>query len=789
MRTESATLTAAQKTGGTPYVPVQYYNGADWVSVSDDVRRISVNYGHYQSTATLTVDNSQETYKTFAEKGSEVKIGFGYVTSGGNESSELPHFWVDGWDWVGKTGVSDIKIYLIGVWEKLSRWRSPSESIANLPGSVTDTVKDLISSICTSAGVTLGTSISEDSVVDTLMPFMFTRAKGEDGLSIIIRLLRMTSCELIPQGDEIKLIHPQAGDSSVYTYSASTHQLNADTRGEIAFFPNKVTVSGMDGTTATSGSYTATEAADVGTWEYAFELPFEDNQYSNAECATMAQAMVERFERASKRGRIDVPINCYQEIWDVITVNDPWTGKSITNARVGYLNFIYEPAKEIYRLLVGIGSYQELPPDATPADILRSALAYPTLPLISGSAVIPHSINPDILRQSMQPFTVDLDILAKDDDEIYWHGSAGAGNNGAITFKDQGILSLNHKPVASAQVLTGTHYLYFEEGDNDVKITSTLSDTQAKNRGLLAVVQKCAAGDGKALIRPSLGKVPLFNASVIAVDYLSALSANMGTLTAGTAIFIDSGTNWNSWADPDTATGLVIGYDSGSDKGKLAAYNAGTVQVYIDTDGKLKAGAGSVIIENDGIRIIGTGKLLSFEKTDGGDTNYLYCDSGSNLAFEGFDFLPTAGGQDCGSSTYYWEETHTEKLFMVGTTGVVINASGNKQGDIGTPGTAFDDICGDDFQNEADFYHLDSYDDVAAIEAIKGSGHKDPRTGFEMIDDDTLPEWLLTRTKDGKHIVRSDDGKPYLALKTVDSLLMGAIRQMNARLKTLEARL
>ena len=126
--------------------------------------------------------------------------------------------------------------------------------------------------------------------------------------------------------------------------------------------------------------------------------------------------------------------------------------------------------------------------------------------------------------------------------------------------------------------------------------------------------------------------------------------------------------------------------------------------------------------------------------------------------------------------------------------------------DLGQPDKAWDDCYADDFHNEADYYFLDDRDDLAAICNIAGSGEYDPVTGFEIIDDSTLPPWMLARrSKDGKRIEPetgevigtykagdieySSRGKPLLSQKINLSLTWGALRQINTRLTALEAAL
>ena len=117
--------------------------------------------------------------------------------------------------------------------------------------------------------------------------------------------------------------------------------------------------------------------------------------------------------------------------------------------------------------------------------------------------------------------------------------------------------------------------------------------------------------------------------------------------------------------------------------------------------------------------------------------------------------------------------------FSLSAANPYIGPTSNKVIDIGRSSYAFDDVYADDFQNVADFLHLDSKDDLAELSLIKGSGVIDPRTGLEMIDDNTIPVWMLSKDKEGKEIIRDEEGKPYLALRMLASLLMGCCRQLD----------
>ena len=129
-------------------------------------------------------------------------------------------------------------------------------------------------------------------------------------------------------------------------------------------------------------------------------------------------------------------------------------------------------------------------------------------------------------------------------------------------------------------------------------------------------------------------------------------------------------------------------------------------------------------------------------------------------------------------------------------------ANTNKQSDLGLALKAWDDAYADDWHNVADLYHLDTYNDLQTILDIKPSGKIDERTGLPLIDDDTLPDWMLTKHKqDGKvmdkdekvlstykkgDIARDPNNKPWLSNKIMFSLIMGSIKELNQKIEGLK---
>ena len=88
--------------------------------------------------------------------------------------------------------------------------------------------------------------------------------------------------------------------------------------------------------------------------------------------------------------------------------------------------------------------------------------------------------------------------------------------------------------------------------------------------------------------------------------------------------------------------------------------------------------------------------------------------------------------------------------------------------------------------SEGDFFYLDSYNDLQTILDIKPSGEIDERTGLPLIDDDTLPDWMLVKDKrNPDKILYSPDNKPWISNRVMFSVLMGAIKELNQKMEEL----
>jgi hypothetical protein len=140
----------------------------------------------------------------------------------------------------------------------------------------------------------------------------------------------------------------------------------------------------------------------------------------------------------------------------------------------------------------------------------------------------------------------------------------------------------------------------------------------------------------------------------------------------------------------------------------------------------------------------------------------------------------SAGYLSLYAQTYLDFFTNGTRRFYITSIGLRVHSG--KAYDIGESAAAVDDVFADDFQNVADVPYLDDYDDLATIAAIRRSEAISERTGLPLIDDATLPAWLLTTDKaDRRRVLRDERGNPWVSTNNWVGLLLGAVRELTRK--------
>ncbi len=137
----------------------------------------------------------------------------------------------------------------------------------------------------------------------------------------------------------------------------------------------------------------------------------------------------------------------------------------------------------------------------------------------------------------------------------------------------------------------------------------------------------------------------------------------------------DGGIYQGSGTFASPTTGLKIWKDGGLGTGRIAAYNAGTVQWYAGSDGRLYAGAGAVKLDASGITVTATNDKFTVD-TSG---NIKAGTNVSSAATTSLDFVASTGATRLGTlaaskSNLYFDGTDLN--LRVNTTNVAVIGSG-----------------------------------------------------------------------------------------------------------------
>ena len=254
--------------------------------------------------------------------GSEVRVSPGYVTPSGPEVSAGPACWVTGWEHRFQSGHAVFVLHAANGWWLLSGWRARRQytwdaGTASVPGLLAETLRRV--------GLTLSASPGSSTAGDHRP--QFTISPGERGDAVVRRLLALAPDVLYFRGHQGRLRHPRPDDAVDYAYGAG-HPILEGGYGELARAYTRVQVYGAAGV---AESYAWDEMALLGERL----LQHHDLNLDTAEKArTRGGEIVRRLERESVSGEITVPVNCGQELYDVVEITDARAGLTSARRRV-----------------------------------------------------------------------------------------------------------------------------------------------------------------------------------------------------------------------------------------------------------------------------------------------------------------------------------------------------------------------------------------------------------------------------------------------------------------------
>lgn len=214
-------------------------------------------------------------------------------------------------------------------------------------------VKDILAFVLARAGLKLEVK-SQSSVITGFYPD-FTISSNDRGEAVIQKLLSFVPDVLFLEGGKGYIVNPLSSDSSVYSYGEE-HQILEGRYKQGAWEFNRVQVEGYD-----TGSDEII-VVDSFAWDEINRLYDRLRQLEDRNIDTVAKAQqrgeayLRQAEIESVSSTILVPVNCGQQLYDVIDVTDSRAGLTAGKKRVLGLALVYSPHRGEYSQRLWLGA-------------------------------------------------------------------------------------------------------------------------------------------------------------------------------------------------------------------------------------------------------------------------------------------------------------------------------------------------------------------------------------------------------------------------------------------------
>ena len=321
------------------------------VELTGDVVEVKATTRPFNGGVEIALRNDDGRYNAIGEEGnyeaikegSEVLLSFGYRTSAGEETGGLePTTWITGWEHVTGGGSSRLVLRGGDGWSLLDGWRARRQYTWE-QGS--KNVFQILAFLFARAGLELS-SLSTSSAVVNQYP-AFTIHPGESASTAVRRLLGTVPDVLLFIGDCGYINNPTTGEASTYSYG-SDHAVIEGRYSSSAPATNRVQV---------YGEGVVTEDWD---WErialaYDRLAQAKDvNLDSAAEAHQRGEAVLREAQRGATGGHIVVPMNCGQDLFDVIDIDCPRAGLDGARRRVASTTRLWITQESRYTLTIGL---------------------------------------------------------------------------------------------------------------------------------------------------------------------------------------------------------------------------------------------------------------------------------------------------------------------------------------------------------------------------------------------------------------------------------------------------
>jgi len=329
------------------------------LDLTADVLSVRQELGESQGRLTVELRNDDGRYASpgsgdlsVLDIGCQLEVSPGYVTPQGNEVSSGLAFWLEAYEHVSAGGKASLILHASDGWNLIEDWRARHQFRWNKAADEMS-VNDILAFVLARVGLKLEVK-SQSSVITSYYPD-FTIHPNNRGETVVSRLLSFVPDVLFIEGNKAYLVNPQSYNSSVYAYG-SAHPIIEGSYRKGAWKLNRLQVEGYDPAgdePVVADSFSWSEIAH----HYDRLSQVEDRNIDTLSKAEQrGEAYLRQSEIESAGGAIRIPVNCGQQLYDVVDITDSRAGLSGEKRRVLGLILIYHPRRGEYEQRLSLGA-------------------------------------------------------------------------------------------------------------------------------------------------------------------------------------------------------------------------------------------------------------------------------------------------------------------------------------------------------------------------------------------------------------------------------------------------
>ncbi|MBN1367941.1 MAG: hypothetical protein JW967_08445 [Dehalococcoidales bacterium] len=329
------------------------------IDLTNDVLGVKKELRANSGKLTVVLDNSNGKYASpgngtliLLQHGCQLDFNPGFRTTAGNEASPGLSFTLESYEHTSSGGKACLILRSNDGWAALCDWKARYQFRWNKPAAETS-IFQIIESLLARVGLRLEVK-SASSVITGFYPD-FTIHPGNSGEMDIQQLLNFVPDVIFIEGNRAYLVNPQSTDAAGYSYGTD-HVVLAGEFNKGALTLNRVQIEGRYATTGVP------ILADTFNWDEInrngerWQLIADPNIGTVAQAQARGSAYLKDAEIHADGGFLRIPVNCGQQMYDVVTITDTAAGLSAAKRRVVGISLLYSPEHARYEQRFHLGA-------------------------------------------------------------------------------------------------------------------------------------------------------------------------------------------------------------------------------------------------------------------------------------------------------------------------------------------------------------------------------------------------------------------------------------------------